>query len=128
MAAKKETLANAFLNAALRGATYTGSTTVYCALFTTAPTAVTAGVEVAGGGYMRMLVTFHVAVAGATANVSAITFPPATAPWGNVMAAVLFDASTGGNQLYFGNLAVPKTVSIGDQLSFAAEALAVTEA
>lgn len=128
MAAKKETLANAFLNAALRGATYTGSTSVYCALFTTVPTAVTAGVEVSGGGYMRVPVTFRPAVAGVTTNMSAVTFPPSTAPWGTVMGAVVYDASTGGNQLYFGSLAPPKVVSIGDQLTFAAEALSVTEA
>lgn len=128
MPAKKETLANALLNAVLRGATYQSPTAIYCALFTTAPTATTAGIEVAGGAYTRTQVVFRAAAGGATTNVGAVTFPAATAPWGNVMAAVLYDALEGGNQLYFGNLGNPKTVGIGDQLTFAAAALSVTEA
>lgn len=128
MPAKKETLANALLNAVLRGATYDSPPAIYCALFTIAPTATTAGVEVSGGAYTRILVTFRPAAAGTTTNVGAVTYPAATAPWGNVMAAVLYDAVSEGNQLYFGNLGNPKTVGIGDQLTFAAGALSVAEA
>lgn len=128
MPAKKETLANALLNAVLRGAAYTSPSAIYVALFTSAPTATTAGTEVAGGAYTRIPVTFRSAAAGTTTNVGAVTFPAATAPWGNVMAAVLYDAVSGGNQLYFGNLGNPKTVGIGDQLTFAAAALSVSEA
>lgn len=128
MPAKKESLANALLNAVLRGATYQGPTTVYAGLVITVPTSTAAGVEVAGGGYTRVPVTFRAAAAGATNNVSAVTFPPATAPWGNVVGVVLCDAVTGGTQLYFGSLGSPKSVAIGDQLTFAAGALSVTEA
>jgi hypothetical protein len=125
MAAKKQTLANTFLNVILRAGTYTGSTTITCGLFTIAPTATTAGTEVVGVGYTRMPVKFRAAVAGSTSNELAVTFAAAQQPWGNVMAAVLFDSN--GTQLYYGNLGVPKTVGIGDQITFAPGSLSVSE-
>jgi hypothetical protein len=126
MAAKKQNLANALLNAVLRGATYTG-TPVYIALFTTSPTATTAGTEVVGGGYLRVAVTFNPAAAGTTTNTGAVVFPAATAPWGNIVSAVLYNDATAGEQLYFGNLSTFKSVGIGDQITFAAGALSVSE-
>lgn len=127
MAAKKETLSNALLNAVLTNVAYVSPASVFCALFTVAPTATTAGTEVAGGAYARQAVTFSAAAAGATSNTGAVTFPIASGSWGTVTAAAICDLVSAGNQLYFGNLGTPKSVGIGDQLNFAISALSVTE-
>lgn len=127
MAAKKDTLSNALLNAVLRKIAYTSPASVFVALFTTAPSATAAGIEVSGPAYVRQPVTFSAASAGATSNSAAVTFPVATGTWGTVVAVAVCDAATGGNQLYFGNLGTAKSVSNGDQLNFAVGALSVTE-
>ena len=127
MAAKKDTLSNALLNAVLRKVAYASPASVYCALFTTGPTGTTAGIEVTGGAYVRQPITFAAASAGATSNSAAVTFPVASGTWGTVSAVAICDAVTGGNQLYFGSLGTAKSVSSGDQLNFAIGALSVTE-
>jgi hypothetical protein len=127
MAAKKQPLSNALLDAVLSNVSYTSPATVYTGLYTTTPTATTAGTEVAGGSYARVASAFDPAAAGSTANSGAITFPVATAAWGTVNGAAISDALAAGNQLYFGALGTPKTVGIGDQLNFAIGALTVTE-
>lgn len=127
MAAKKETLSNSLLDAVLSNIAFTSPATVYTGLYTVAPTATTAGTEVAGGAYARVASAFSAAAAGATSNSGAITFPIATVAWGTVVAAAISDALVAGNQLYFGNLGTSKVVGIGDQLNFAISALSVAE-
>lgn len=59
-----------------------------------------------------------------------VTFPTATGSWGTVNSAYLVDSGTfgAGNCLYGGDLAVSKTVALGDTVSFAASGgLTVTE-
>lgn len=133
MPAKTFFFDNAVLAAALTAGTYTGST-VYAALFTTAPTtAYTSGsptgveVSTSGTAYARQSATFGAPASGVTSNSTPINYSAATASWGTVVAVGIFDAASGGNLLYFGNLGTPKTVGIGDTVSFAAAALAVTE-
>ena len=87
--------------------------TAYVALFTAVGTDAGAGfTEVSGGSYARVATTGATwnAASGtapsSTSNASAITFPQATASWGNVIACGLYDASTAGNLLewdYLGN-------------------------
>jgi len=132
MAAKKETLSDSILNAVLRNVAYTSPAAVFAALYTVAPTATTAGTEVATGGgtlYNRVAVTFGAAAAGVCANSGAVTFPVAGASWGSVVAVAITDDGTpgAGNQLYFGNLSSAKSVGVGDELNFAIGALSVTE-
>lgn len=96
-------LAHALLSHTLRNTAYTSpGTSLYCAAYTTAPTASTAGTEVSGGSYARVQVTAWDAPSnGATANTSTITFPTASASWGTVVANSIMDASTSGNLLFF---------------------------
>jgi hypothetical protein len=74
------------------GIPYPPPITVYSALYTTAPTQSGGGVEVIGGGYVRMPVTFA-PTGGAviTANNVAVQFPAASAAWGTVVAGGLFN-------------------------------------
>ena len=55
---------------------------------------------------------------GTTSNNSAIAFPAATADWGTVVAVGIFDASTGGNLLFFGSV-TSQSVPNGVAYSFA---------
>lgn len=127
MDAKSNYLENAILNHVLRNVALTSPTTVYLALFTVAPTDSGGGTEVVGGSYARQAITFSAPVAGVVSNSGAVTFPTATANWGTVVAMGIFDASSAGNLLYYGALAVSKIVDNGDQISFANASLTVAE-
>ena len=140
MAAKSTYLDNKILAAVLTNTAFTSPTTVYAALFTTAPTAaytntVPTGVEVSDTNYVRVAVTFSTPSAGSTSNSGTVSFFGAGAagpgPY-NIVAVGILDLQTPGggnfgNLLYFGNLTVAKSVSTGDTLQFAATALAVSE-
>lgn len=82
--------------------------TAYLALFTVAPAddSGTGAVEVGGGGYARQAtspLTWNAASAPPPliANAAPIVFPTATASWGTIVAAGLYDAPTGGNLLFW---------------------------
>lgn len=107
--------------------------TVYVALSSTTPTLSGTNVtEPAGGAYARVATTgatWSAASNGATSNAAAITFPAANADWlagANLTYGVLYDASTAGNCLGYGVLAVAKNVLNGDTASIAIGALTVT--
>jgi hypothetical protein len=107
---------------------YTKPASVYCALFTTAPTDAGGGTEVSGGAYARQAATFSAATvgAGSTSNSADITFPVATAAWNTINAVALFDASTAGNILWWGTLSTAKTINTNDQFKIAAGNLTIT--
>jgi hypothetical protein len=98
------------LDHVLKNTAYTSPTTVYAALFTTIPTDSGPGTEVTGGSYARQAITFGSASSGASSNSVAVTFPAATASWGAVVAFAIFDASTTGNMLFWGELLGPRKV------------------
>lgn len=120
-------LDNNFLGIALLNQTFTPPAQVWVALFTVSPTPSTSGTEVSGGGYGRQIVTFTPPASGQTQNTADIFFPIATAPWGTIVAFALFDASGGGNMLYFGNLSTSRSIMTNDQLKFPAGQLIATE-
>lgn len=126
MSAATDYLEDNLLNHILRNVTYTSPATVYVALFTTATTEAGGGTEVTGGGYARQAATFAAPSGGSTSNSAAITFGPATAAWGTVSHAAIFDAAVAGNMLIHGPLTTPKTVGVGDTTTFAVGALTVT--
>lgn len=87
----------------------------FVALFTVAPTDAGGGTEVTGGSYARQAASFGAAASGAATTDADINFPTATANWGTVVALALFDASTAGNMLMWGDLAASKTINNGTQ-------------
>jgi len=136
-------LSNSVIDWLLRGQAFSPPATVYVALFTTGPTAAGGGTEVSVGGYARVAVASSLAnwagtqgagttaassgTSGTTSNNAAITFPAPSAGWGDIVAAAIFDAPTGGNMLIFGELTTAKTVNNGDPApSFSAAALSLT--
>lgn len=143
MAAFSDYLENKLVDFLFRGQTFTPPATLYVALFTTADNdAGSARVEVSGGSYARVAVTSSLAnwagtqgagtsvastgTSGTTSNNNAITFPAPTASWGVIQGIGIFDAASGGNELWYGALTTPKTVNSGDAApSFAAAALSI---
>lgn len=122
----------------------TGPTNLYFALFTTAPNSETGagGVEVSGTGYGRITVAANTTnfdntqqlnttavssgTTGTTRNNIAITFGSPTSNWGVVTSFGIYDATTGGNLLFSGNLTASKTINSGDAApSFAINAFSL---
>ena len=135
---KSNYLEDAVLNSVLRGVAFPSvSGSVYVALFTAAPSDSGGGTEVTGGSYARVAVSRATGSWAApadnsgaqrTSNVGAITFPSPTANWGTVTHFGIFDASSGGNLLYWGALGTSRNILNGDNApSFAAGTLTVQE-
>lgn len=126
-------LQDALADHVFRTATFSKPTYIYVALFTTAPTNAGGGVEVGsiGTGYLRVAcnpgnANWNDSGTGLVSNNSAVTFATPTADWGSVVAFALFDASTSGNMLGWGNLGAARNIVNGDgPPSFAAGALTV---
>lgn len=98
------------------GATaYTAPSTRYVALFTSDPGEAGSGTEVSGGSYARQTIAFTV-TGNQASNTAAVEFPTATASWGTITYAAVYDAVSGGNLLAYGALTTSKTIASGDVL------------
>ena len=117
---------NKVIDHMLRNQAFTPPATVYVGLYTAAPTDAGGGTEVSGGSYARQAVTLAAASNGATQNSADITFPTATADWGTIVAAGLFDAASAGNLLAWNNLTASKTVNSGDTFKITAGSLTIS--
>jgi len=96
------------------GATpYTAPATLYVGLFTSSPGETGSGSEVSGGSYARQTIAFTV-TGNQASNTAAVEFPTATASWGTITFAAIYDASSGGNLLAYGALTTSKTIDNGD--------------
>lgn len=105
-------------NAMLRNQAYTPATTVYVAL--------SAGgvAEISGGGYARQAISMAAFADKSSSNSAQINFPIATADWGTITHAALYDAATAGNGLTgWTALTTSQTVYAWDQLQIPAGSL-----
>jgi len=135
MASKSDVLEKKILDVVLGAVAYTSPVTVWCALYTAAPTDAGAGTEVSGNGYARVSITNNVtnwpAATGTTAtksNGTVITFPAdITANWGAIVAFGIHDSATLDQLLYWGLVTPNVTVNVGTTPSFAVNALTITE-
>jgi len=135
-------LENKLVDQLFRGQTAPTTTTLYVALLTAAPSDSGGGTEVTGGSYARVAVTSSLAnwagtqaaastvassgTGGQTSNNAAITFPTPTATWGTVTHFGIYDASSGGNLLFWGALTISKTINQSDTVTFPAASLSIT--
>lgn len=142
MPAMSNYMENAVIDAVFRGQSLPANANLYFALFTTAPTAAGGGVEVSGGSYARASVaatlanfagtqaagstTASTGTSGQTSNNTQITFPTPTAAWGTVVAMGIFDAATGGNLLFFGNLTTSQVVGVGNAVYYSPAQMTLT--
>lgn len=132
MGSKSNYLENKVLDHVLGGGDYTRPATVYFGLFTVTPSDTGGGTEVSTGSYARASVTnnatnFPAAASGSKSNGTDIVFPTASGSWGTIVAFGIFDASTAGNLLYWGDITPNKLVSTGDTPKFATGDLTITE-
>lgn len=114
-------LENALVNW-LRGTTFPAAPgTLYVALFTANTTEAGGGTEVTGGSYARQPVTLS---APGSSPAGAVTVSNSTQvafsgmPAATVVAAALYDAATGGNQLASDNGMTDVAVGAGQRLVF----------
>lgn len=143
MSAMSDYLENKLVDQIFRGQTAPTTTTLYIALYTAAPSdPSTTGTEVSGSNYSRVAVTSSLAnwagtqsagstvastgTGGQTSNNAAITFPTPSATWGLVTHFAIYDATSGGNELFWGALTISKTINSGDTVSFPAQSLSIT--
>jgi hypothetical protein len=124
---KSDYLRNALVNHTLRHVAFTSPTAWFIALFNVTPTSAGGGTEVTGGGYARLPVVFTVPAGGATSNNAPLNFSTPSTDWGDVTGAAVFDASTAGNMLYFGDLGTLRTVYTGDDIFFPANYFVISE-
>lgn len=106
-------LENKVLDHVFGGVAYTAPTTLYVGLFTSNPGETGSGTEVSGGSYARQTIAFTVTGSQAS-NTAAVEFPTATASWGTITFAAIYDALSGGNLLAYGALTTSKTIDNGD--------------
>jgi hypothetical protein len=125
---KTQYLATIVLNQVLRALPFASPAATYIALFTTAPTPTSMGIEVSGGSYTRQPATFAAPASQQTSNSADVAFPIATAPWGSLVAFAVMDAPTGGNMLYFAPFSTPRDIVVNDQARFPAGQLLIQEA
>jgi len=117
-----------------RTGSYTKPSVLAVGLFTAAPSDSGGGTEVSGGSYARVQRnpadanwTAPDSTGGITRNAAVLTFPAPTANWGTVTHFGIFDATSGGNLLFWGALSSSRTINNGDAApEFAIDALQVT--
>ena len=140
---KTDYLENEILDHILGGGDYTRPGTVYIRLTTTTPTDSAAGTEVSTGAwtnYAPVAVTnnstnFPAAASGVKSNGTEISFGTAVIPGAavDVEAFEIWDASSGGNRLFWGEVTdsggtpITKSISNDDLVKFAAGSLEITE-
>lgn len=120
------TYANSILDWLFDAGTLNQPSNIYISLHTTACSDAAAGTEVSGGAYARDLCNgWDTASGGASANTAAIEFVEATASWGTVTYAAIYDAITGGTYMLYLDV-TDLAVASGDTARFPAGDLDVT--
>jgi hypothetical protein len=106
----------------------TALSTVYVALFTAVPSDSSNGTEVSGSSYARQAVASAAwtRTASSIANNAEVAFPAVTSSAYTVVGWGIWDASTTGNLLYWGDT-TSTVMNVSDVPRFAASAITVTE-
>ena len=110
-------LQNQLLNATLGNVSYTTPPVVYVGLSTIAVTAAGNITEPVGNGYSRQSVVVSTASGGSVENTATVTFTCTGNAWPTVLSAVITDAASGGNVMYFSEIP-PRLVEPGNSLIF----------
>jgi len=135
-------LENKLVDFLFRGVSFSPPSTLYIALCTASPSDSSTGstiTEVSGGNYARQSIVSNTTnwsttnadngatssgTTGTTTNSVSVAWTSVT--WsGTVNSVAICDSLTGGNVLFYANLASNVTVSSGDSISFAINALSI---
>jgi hypothetical protein len=123
---KSAYLRSALLKHAVGKTAFTMPSNKYLALFTSDPTINAVGTEVAGGSYARQSITWGTEANGGIANSNVINFT--NLPACTITHWAIYDASSGGNMLYFGPFEINIVRTAGQAIDLAAGAVEVNEA
>ena len=128
MGSKQDYLENKVLDHVLRNTTYTQAATVYSALFTVIPSDSTGGTEVAVGSYVRVATSFGTAASGSASNTNVVTFATAATAY-TVVGWALCQTSTlnSTNTILYWATVTTLAIGVGDQATFAAAGIVITE-
>lgn len=119
-------LEDKLLDHALGTTMYTKPANVYVALYTTAPSDSSDGVEVTGGSYARQLATFTAALNGSASNNTNIDFTNMPAGTINAIGILTSNVSGSGDLLFWSTLTTSRTLTAGDNVRITSGALTVT--
>ena len=126
MAAMTYYLRNNLLNHVTHAVAYTPPANLWLALFTTETTPLGGGTEVAGGSYVRRVLSFTGPAGGSETTNADVFFPTATVAWGNVTHMGIFDNSVAGNMLFYGKLNTPSYINVGNTFEVASGILVLS--
>lgn len=138
---------NAIIDWYHRGQAHTPPATVYIELCSTAPTPGSPGTPLSGSGYARVAIgsglvnwsgtqadastAVSSGTSGVTSNNILLNYGTAATAWGTASHWQAYDAASGGNPLFYGEIvngsgvATPRTISSGDPVSFPISGLRV---
>ncbi|RMD60672.1 hypothetical protein D6833_09335 [Candidatus Parcubacteria bacterium] len=128
---------NAVLDFLFRGVAYTPPATLYIALSTADPGETGAGLSEPGtpgatpdalNGYNRVALTTAdwTRTLNVVSNSVTVTFPTATADWGNITHFAIMDAQSGGNVLMSNVISPAQSVVTGNTLIFDPGAISIS--
>lgn len=118
-------LKNELLDHVFKVGAYTQPTNLFVALYTAAPNAGGGGTEVSGTGYAReQHNAWNAASGGENTNDGEVDFGTVGAGgWGTLTHFGIFDASTDGNLLWWGQLTISNPTAEGNPVTFPDDAL-----
>lgn len=128
MSAMSDYLELKFLDHFTGTASTSAPSAVYLGLSTGSMADDNSGTELSGNNYSRKAVTFASAASGSISTNAAVEFDAATGSWGTVSHWAIYDASSGGNQLFHGAFTTGKAIGSGDILKVASGSLTITAA
>jgi hypothetical protein len=128
MSAMSDYLELKFLDHFTGTASTSAPSAVYLGLSTGSMGDDNSGTELTGNNYSRKAITFASASSGSIASNAAVEFNAASGSWGTVSHWAIYDASSGGNQLFHGAFTVSKAIGSGDILKVASGSLTITAA
>jgi hypothetical protein len=117
---------DAITAAVFNAGTYTGATTLYLALYTSAPGPSNTGTEASFTNYARQAVTFGTVTSHQVTNTGAVTFPTSGSSGANITYAALMktvSGTTAADLVTYTSLTAAIPVSSGTVISAAAGAL-----
>ena len=124
---KVDVIANNVIDHYLRGVATNGPYTAWLALYSVAPTATTAGTELTGNDYGRILVGLSVASGGDSSNAGVITFTASGGAWSAIAGHSLMSLETAGVIIYYEDSVSGPTLADGDSYQFGIGDVTVAE-
>lgn len=128
MSAMSDYLELKFLDHFTGRAATSAPSAVYLGLSTASMNDDNSGTELSGNNYSRKAVTFAAAASGSISSNAAVEFDAASGSWGSISHWAIYDASSGGNQLFHGAFTAAKTIGSGDILKVASGSVTITAA